>query len=80
MQQHRIMEFTLHYNTLERTGMRSPQRWLAYAVHSAIQQWEKVAFLSPNEKYGMDRLEREFVTSNDKSRIVAYRYIIEGIP
>jgi hypothetical protein len=36
-------------STAEWTGMRSPRRWLACAVHSTIQQREKVAILCPNE-------------------------------
>jgi hypothetical protein len=40
---------TLHYITEERTGMRSPRRWLASAVHSTIQQGENIVFLSSIE-------------------------------
>jgi hypothetical protein len=52
------MELVLYYIyiTEERTGMRSPRRWLASAVHSTIQQGENIVFLSSIEKYGMDRL------------------------
>jgi hypothetical protein len=46
----------LHYITEERTGMRSPQRWLASAVHSTIQQGGNIVFLSSIEKYGVGRL------------------------
>jgi hypothetical protein len=49
--------YMLLYITVERTGMCSPQRWLASAVHSTLQQREKVAFLSPNEKYVEGRYE-----------------------
>jgi hypothetical protein len=51
-----IVPVTLHYITEERTGMRSPRRWLASAVHSTMQQGENILFLSSIEKYGVDRL------------------------